>query len=45
MPMDPSHLSDDFRDFLTCLNEACVDYLVVGGHAVAYVCPAGDDHH
>jgi hypothetical protein len=34
--MDPSHLSDDFRDFLTCLNEACVDYLVVGGHAVAY---------
>ena len=34
--MDPSQLSDDFRDFLTCLNEACVDYLVVGGHAVAY---------
>ena len=34
--MDPSHLSDDFRDFLTCLNEACVDYLLVGGHAVAY---------
>ena len=34
--MDPSHLSADFRDFLTCLNEACVDYLVVGGHAVAY---------
>ncbi|HEX5223142.1 MAG TPA: hypothetical protein VFZ59_26525 [Verrucomicrobiae bacterium] len=36
MPMDPSHLSDDFRDFLICLNEACVDYLLVGGHAVAY---------
>jgi hypothetical protein len=35
-PMDPSHLSDDFRDFLTCLNEAGVEYLVVGGHAVAY---------
>ena len=34
--MDPSHLSDDFRDFLTCLNEAGVDYLIVGGHAVAY---------
>ena len=34
--MDPSHLSDDFRDFLTCLNEAGVEYLVVGGHAVAY---------
>jgi hypothetical protein len=34
--MDPTHLSDDFRDFLTCLNEAGVDYLIVGGHAVAY---------
>ena len=35
-PMDPSHLSDDFREFLTCLNEAGVEYLMVGGHAVAY---------
>lgn len=34
--MDPSHFSNDFRDFLTCLNEAGVEYLVVGGHAVAY---------
>jgi hypothetical protein len=34
--MEPSHLSEDFRDFLTCLNEAGVEYLVVGGHAVAY---------
>jgi hypothetical protein len=34
--MDPSHLSEDFREFLTCLNEAGVEYLVVGGHAVAY---------
>ena len=34
--MDPSQLSDDFRDFLTCLNEAGVEYLLVGGHAVAY---------
>ena len=34
--MDPTHLSDDFRDFLTCLNEAGVEYLIVGGHAVAY---------
>jgi hypothetical protein len=34
--MDPSHLSDDFRDFLTCLNDAGVKYLIVGGHAVAY---------
>ncbi len=34
--MDPRHLSDDFRDFLSSLNDACVEYLVVGGHAVAY---------
>ena len=34
--MDPRHLSDDFRDFLTCLNEAGAEYLLVGGHAVAY---------
>jgi len=35
-PMDPTHLSADFHDFLTCLNEAGVEYLVVGGHAVAH---------
>ena len=34
--MDPRHLNDDFRDFLICLNEAGVEYLVIGGHAVAY---------
>lgn len=34
--MDPRHLSDDFRDFLICLNDAGVEYLLVGGHAVAY---------
>ena len=34
--MDPRHLSEDFRDFLNCLNEAGVEYLIVGGHAVAY---------
>ena len=34
--MDPTHLSDDFRDFLTCLNDTGVEYLIVGGHAVAY---------
>ncbi len=34
--MAPTHLSDDFRDFLICLNEAGVEYLIVGGHAVAY---------
>lgn len=43
--MDPRYLSDDFRDFLTCLNEAGVEYLLVGGHAVAfygYVRPTRD---
>jgi len=35
-PMDPRHLSDDFQDFLTCLNEAGVEYLLMSGHAVAY---------
>ena len=34
--MDPRQLSNDFRDFLTCLNDAGVEYLLVGGHAVAY---------
>lgn len=34
--MDPTQLSNDFRDFLICLNEAGVEYLVVGGHAVAF---------
>lgn len=43
--MEPSHLSNDFREFLTCLNEAGVEYLVVGGHEVAfhgYVRPTRD---
>ncbi|HMJ92154.1 MAG TPA: hypothetical protein VK530_20195 [Candidatus Acidoferrum sp.] len=34
--MDPSHLCEDFRDFLKCLNDAGVEYMLVGGHAVAY---------
>jgi len=34
--MDPSHLSEEFRDFLKCLNDAGVDYLLIGGHAVAF---------
>lgn len=34
--MDPRHLNQDFRDFLQCLNAAGVEYLVIGGHAVAY---------
>lgn len=43
--MDPRQLSDDFRDFLISLNEAGVEYLLVGGHAVAhhgYVRPTTD---
>jgi hypothetical protein len=32
--MDPSHLRDDFRDFLTCLNEAGVEHLVVGAENI-----------
>jgi len=34
--MDPRYLNDDFREFLKCLNDAGVDYLLIGGHAVAY---------
>lgn len=34
--MDPIRLNADFRDFLKCLNEAGVEYLLIGGHAVAY---------
>ncbi len=34
--MDPTLLSSDFREFLKSLNDAGVEYLVVGGHAVAY---------
>lgn len=34
--MDPRSLSRDFREFLQSLNEHDVEYLVIGGHAVAY---------
>lgn len=34
--MDPSYLNEDFREFLRCLNDAGVEYLLIGGHAVAY---------
>ena len=34
--MDPRHLPPDFRDFLECLNAAGVEYLLIGGHAIAY---------
>ena len=34
--MDPKSLSADFRDFLKSLNDHDVEYLLIGGHAVAY---------
>ena len=34
--MDPRSLTRDFREFLQYLNANGVDYLVIGGHAVAY---------
>jgi len=34
--MDPRYLTEDFREFLKCLNDAGVEYLLIGGHAVAY---------
>src|SRR5438552_11708022 len=34
LTMEP--LSADFRDFLKCLNDHGVEYLLIGGHAVAY---------
>ncbi|MCX6902440.1 MAG: hypothetical protein NTW03_02940 [Verrucomicrobia bacterium] len=34
--MDPRSLTKDFKEFLQCLNARGVDYLLIGGHAVAY---------
>jgi hypothetical protein len=34
--MDPRHLPSEFREFLECLNASGVEYLLIGGHAVAY---------
>lgn len=34
--MDPMSLTRDFSEFLQCLNARAVEYLVIGGHAVAY---------
>ena len=34
--MDPRSLTKDFREFLQCLNDRGVEYLEIGGHAVAY---------
>lgn len=34
--MDPKSLARDFREFLRSLNDHGVEYLVIGGHAVAF---------
>jgi len=34
--MDPRSLTNEFKEFLKCLNAREVDYLVIGGHAVAF---------
>ncbi|MDH7503273.1 MAG: hypothetical protein QHJ82_11270 [Verrucomicrobiota bacterium] len=34
--MDPKSLTRDFKEFLQCLNARGVEYLMIGGHAVAY---------
>jgi predicted nucleotidyltransferase len=34
--MDPKSLTRDFKEFLQSLNDHGVEYLVIGGHAVAY---------
>ena len=34
--MGPKSLTKDFKEFLRCLNARGVEYLVIGGHAVAF---------
>jgi hypothetical protein len=34
--MDPRSLTKDFKEFLRCLNARGVEYLLIGGHAVAF---------
>lgn len=34
--MDPRSLTRDFSEFLQLLNDHGVEYLVIGGHAVAF---------
>ncbi len=34
--MDPRSLTKDFREFLQCLNARGVEFLIIGGHAVAF---------
>ncbi len=34
--MDTTHLPTDFKEFLRLLNDARVEYLLIGGYAVGY---------
>lgn len=34
--MDPRSLTKDFKEFLQCLNANGVEFLLIGGHAVAF---------
>jgi hypothetical protein len=34
--MEPRSLTKDFKEFLQCLNDHGVEYLLIGGHAVGY---------
>jgi hypothetical protein len=34
--MGPKSLTKDFKEFLQCLNSHAVEYLLIGGRAVAY---------
>jgi len=34
--MEPNALTNEFKEFLKLLNDHEVEYLIVGGHAVAY---------
>ncbi len=34
--MDPKSLTKDFKEFLQSLNAHGVEYMLIGGHAVAY---------
>ncbi len=34
--MDPRSLTKDFKEFLQCLNARGVEFMVIGGHAVAF---------
>ena len=42
--MDALLLTDDFREFLKSLNDRHVEYLLVGGYAVAAYASRGRDY-